>query len=120
MGGGRCKAGEDKVQEVGRQLEHQGGRRSPLPNPSCKPAGGWRAVDTRMEEPGGGWRWRLSTKTSVDKSLLVNFLFAFRDVPAECALVGCQLCRYQFFTRSAASKQHFLEGWGHHPTTNSS
>ena len=28
---GRCKVGEDKVQEVGRQLEHQGGRRSPLP-----------------------------------------------------------------------------------------
>ena len=49
---------------MGRQLEHQGGRRSPLPNPSCKPAGGWRAVDTRMEEPGGGWRSEaISTKT---------------------------------------------------------
>ena len=33
--------------------------------PSCKPAGGWKAVDTRMEEPGGGWRWRLSPTTPV-------------------------------------------------------
>ena len=68
-------------------------------------------VYTRMEEPGGGWRWRLSTKTSVDKSLLVNFFFAFRDVSAECALVGSKLCNYQLLARSVASKQHLLEGW---------
>ena len=75
-------------------------------------SGGWKVVNARMEEPGGGWRWRLSTKTSVDKSLLVNFLFAFRDVPAECALVGCQLCRSQFFTRSVASKTTSSGGLG--------
>ena len=76
----------------------------------------------------------MSTKTSVDKSLLVNFLFAFRDVPAECALIGCQLCRYQFFTSSSPGQWRpssifwragvtiqlltaLNQGWGHHPPT---
>ena len=33
-------------------------------SPSCKPTGEWKVVDTRMEEPGGGWRSEaISTKT---------------------------------------------------------
>ena len=34
----------------------------------------------------------MSTKTSVDKSLLVNFFFVFRDERAECDLVGSKQC----------------------------
>ena len=62
----------------------------------------------------------MSTKTSVDKSLLVNFFFAFRDVRAECELVGSKQGSYQFLARSVAPNKHLLEGWGHHPNTNSS
>ena len=45
---------------MGKQLEHpEGGL--PCLMPSCKPAGGWKVVNARKEDPGGGWRRRFST-----------------------------------------------------------
>ena len=52
--------GEDKIQKMGKRLMHGGGL--PCLTPSCKPAGGWKVFNARMEEPGGGWRRRIPDK----------------------------------------------------------